>query len=98
VPLLRGLAWTFDGHRDLADWPAAAAAALWSFIGHFEHLQSIWQAGGWAGDPPWMDEVAPLAESVQALDPDQRTALLATLGEHADTVRQVFGGDRESPA
>ena len=90
VPLLRGLSWCFSGCRDLGDWPGAAKALLGS-LRAVEQLQSVWQAAPGEGEPPWMGEIAPLAAAARGLDPEQRAALLAALGEDAGMVRQGFG-------
>jgi len=92
VHLLRALAWLLVGCRDLADWPSAAGT-MWRFSESSQRLQAAWESGGWDGEPPWMDEVRGFAAAVQGLDPEQRAALLAALGEQALPVCQAFGWD-----
>ncbi|MFO1419572.1 MAG: SAM domain-containing protein [Candidatus Competibacteraceae bacterium] len=88
--LLKAIYWVLGGCRDLADWPSAAQRLL-AFIEFYQQLETLWAEQHGDAEPPWREIVGQFAGAVHGLNPDQRAALLAALGEKAEAVKQAFG-------
>ena len=55
-----------------------------------QQLEALWAEWHGETEPPWREIVGQFAGTVQGLNPDQRAALLAALGEKAEAVKQAF--------
>ena len=91
--LLKAIFWVLVGCRDRANWPSAAQGLL-VFMASHRQLEALWAEQHGDAEPPWWDIVGQFAGTVQGLNPDQRAALLAALGENAEVVKQAFGWEK----
>jgi hypothetical protein len=87
--LLQCEAMTLALHTGRADWPRAAECLV-VFLIHFGELEEGWPESGLSGEPPWRDVVGWCFGQLAALDPDQRVALLAALGDDAEQVKGLL--------
>jgi tetratricopeptide (TPR) repeat protein len=76
-------------HTGRADWPRAAECLV-EFLTHFGELEEGWPESGLSGDPPWRDVAGWCFGQLAALDPDQRAALLAALGDDVGQVKRLL--------
>ncbi|MDG4597045.1 MAG: hypothetical protein P9F75_15390, partial [Candidatus Contendobacter sp.] len=88
--LLKAIYWVLGGCLDLANWPSAAQCLL-AFMALYQQLEAQWRDQHGELEPPWRKIVGQFAGAVHGLNPDQRAALLAALGEKAEAVKQAFG-------
>ncbi len=86
--LFKAIYWVLGGCLDLADWPSVAQY-LWAFMTFCQQLEALWAKQHGDVEPPW-EIVGQFAGTVHALNPGQRAALLAALGENAEAVKQAF--------